>query len=122
MTSVYSARDSISTRPKISAKRMPAWAPGLRAEASQAEAASFPWPRPQRPDARPMARYAAGRCQSPLPPPEAGVCAKIGLASAIARPAAYINLRFIQLLLVRNCSPVGGSASILGDEGLTLAN
>ena len=41
MTRVYNASDSISTRPKISAKRMPAWAPGLRAEASQAEAAEF---------------------------------------------------------------------------------
>ena len=44
MANVYSAIDSISTRPRINAKRMAASAPGFRAKPSQAWAVAIPCP------------------------------------------------------------------------------
>src|ERR1039457_4142427 len=79
MTSVYRASDSMSTRPRISAPRMAATAPGFRAIASAADAVALPCPRPHRPDAIAIAN-----------PPSAGFQA-VPMETAAALSAANMG-------------------------------
>jgi len=54
ITSVNSVRDSISARPRTRKGEDRRTRSGLRATASTAEPTALPWPRPQRPAARPI--------------------------------------------------------------------
>ena len=83
MTSVYSASDSISTSPRMSANRMPACAPGFRAEASQAEAGQLSLAQAAKAGGDTHRQIGSGQFQIGAASARAGVCAKIGLASAI---------------------------------------
>src|SRR5579863_2551399 len=96
---VYSASDSISTRPRISANWIPGRAAGLRASDSVAEATAFPWASPHTADAIAIENPAviATQLASLIPPP----CAKAGIAKQRADRAMKIRLSVrIVLLLV----------------------
>src|SRR5512143_2130744 len=101
MTRVYSASDSISTKPRINAKRMAAVAPGLRAMASAAPATAFACPRPQRPLAMAMEKPEEMATQlvagAGVPP---WVWAKIGMAKHRIASARKNVLRVILVSLL----------------------
>src|SRR6476620_5364836 len=110
----------MSTRPRMSATRMAAIAPGFRAMASAAEAVALPWPIPQRPAAIPIAIYAAAlRFASAADALAPASCASIGLARASNPNASMINLFFIVFSLL-NCLQEVVQHHALGRRALTL--
>src|SRR3954464_7896607 len=88
MTSVYSASDSISTRPSSNVPRMTAAAPGLRAIASAAEATALPCASAQRPEA--MAIEKPDVRVNPVPSAANVGAAKTNSASTIMKILAFI--------------------------------
>jgi hypothetical protein len=72
MAKVYSAIDSISTSARMSAKRIAAVAPGLRARPSAEAAVAFAWAKPQPADAMAMLNPAEIATQFTTPGAEVG--------------------------------------------------
>jgi len=101
-TSVYSASDSIRTRPSSSAKRIAAVAPGLRAIASAAPDTALACPNPHRPEAIAMPIQAETTGQFVAAPPS---CANIGLANTNNAIASKNSFAFIGVLLLQINSP-----------------
>jgi len=93
---VNSASDSINASPKIRNVKIPGRAPGLRANASVAEAVARPCPIPQRPAAIAIPRPAASGTHWLVGPVAA--CAKAGDANSTA--ARDINTNFIVLIVL----------------------
>src|ERR1035438_258896 len=104
ITSVYSASDSISTKPRSSANRIASAAPGLRAMPSAAEATALACARPQRPLAMAIPKPALMGTHWPLAvglPGVPAVCANAMVAARSIR-ATPKHIFFDILVLLRN--------------------
>src|ERR1700681_838774 len=100
ITRVYSARDSISTRPSSRANRIAGDAPGLRAIASADEATALAWASPHSPDAMAMEKRDVIATHFPPSSAPAVVWANIGLAKTNKASASKNSFGFIVVLLL----------------------